>query len=101
MRAVQFPPICPFGNVHDDGLQIDLVEATINVFPLTEARDLFIRINTYADDSSVTYLIGNRKEIQNDLLDRLSGWEPTLGENDLAKLRKWKLRRLLKTINKP
>lgn len=99
MKTVQFPPICPFGNSEDDGLKIDLVEAAVHLFPITPENDVFLRVNTYAEDGSVSYFIGNRRAVQDDILDRLEAWgDLKQTPEDVALLRKWKLNRLVKRL---
>lgn len=69
MRLEQFPPLCPFGDSEDDGVTLHRAMSKAVIWRV--ARNHFLRVNIY-EDGDVTYLLGTRKEIQDDLLDSLT-----------------------------
>lgn len=75
MRLEKFPPLCPFGDSEADG--VTLRRSTSKAAIWRVARNHFLRVNIY-EDGDVTYLLGTRKEIQDDLLDTLYELEASI-----------------------
>jgi hypothetical protein len=102
MKTVQFPPLCPFGDSVDDGVVLRRPSSRTVIWQMTANH--FMRVNLY-EDGEVTYYLGTRKKVQDDLLESIDGIEDCVTVDDFDEgasdmLRRFKFNRLLKALNK-
>jgi hypothetical protein len=97
MKTIQLPPLCPFGDSGDDAVVLHRPSSKAVIWQV--ARNHFMRVNIY-EDGDVTYFLGTRKEVQDDLLDSIldveGGTEIDEGGRDW--LREFRFTRLLKRL---
>ena len=93
MRTVTFPPLCPFGDSEDDGLTLRRPSSKAVIWEV--AKNHYLRVNVY-EDGDVTYLLGDRKMIQDDLLESMCPEITTVSDEKL--LRAFRFTRVAKAL---
>ncbi len=101
MKAVQFPPLCPFGD-DDDAATFRLPSSRHVVWNMTEANDTFLRLSIY-EDGELSYSIANRAETEQDLFDRYHELEDlvTFDEGSAEKFLEWGFEALVRKCGDP
>lgn len=95
MRTTTFPPLCPFGGFYDC---LTLRRPSSRAVVWEVSKNHYLRVNVY-EDGDLSYLLGGRKEIQDDILESIDGIGDLIDVSDEKLLHAFRFTRVLKALN--